>query len=237
MVVFVPNSWHLIDDWFQEPSERGAFGDQFRAVNALLSGLAFAGLLVAIFLQRRELQLQREELSLTRQELAGQRAELARRNQAAELAQFETTFFGLVRELRDQISIIGHGDKSGLAAFELLVNRFQPQAHPDPNKAKYSKIEPRLGHYFRLLYHCVRFVDCRDFDIEQKALYLGILRAQLSQPELQLICINGLYQAAENQAAEKWKVLIERYGLLKHLDQRFYTDWNCGNQYYATAFE
>ena len=50
--------------------ERGLFGDSFGAINALFAGLAFAGLIYAIMLQRQELQLQREELRLTRQELA-----------------------------------------------------------------------------------------------------------------------------------------------------------------------
>ncbi|BBM87103.1 pentapeptide repeat-containing protein [Candidatus Uabimicrobium amorphum] len=45
------------------------FGDAFGAVNALFSGLAFAGVLVALFYQRNELALQREELKLTRLEM------------------------------------------------------------------------------------------------------------------------------------------------------------------------
>ncbi len=48
---------------------RGMFGDMFGAVNALFSGLAFAGIIYAIFLQHRELELQRNELELTRKEL------------------------------------------------------------------------------------------------------------------------------------------------------------------------
>lgn len=50
--------------------ERGTFGDMFGAVNALFSGLAFAGVIYAIYLQRKELELQREELRSTRLELA-----------------------------------------------------------------------------------------------------------------------------------------------------------------------
>jgi hypothetical protein len=49
---------------------RGTFGDSFGAINALFSGLAFAGIIVAILLQRNELRLQRQELELTRTELA-----------------------------------------------------------------------------------------------------------------------------------------------------------------------
>jgi len=56
--------------YFDSWSIRGQFGDMFGAVNALFSGLAFGGVIVAILLQRRELELQREELSLTRKELA-----------------------------------------------------------------------------------------------------------------------------------------------------------------------
>jgi hypothetical protein len=47
----------------------GQAGDLFGSVNALFSGLAFAGVIVAILLQREELTLQREELTLTREEL------------------------------------------------------------------------------------------------------------------------------------------------------------------------
>lgn len=54
---------------FESWEQRGAFGDMFGAVNALFSGLAFAGVIYAILLQTKELELQREELKLTREEL------------------------------------------------------------------------------------------------------------------------------------------------------------------------
>jgi hypothetical protein len=54
-----------LDDW----SDRGTFGDLFGAVNALFSGLAFAGLIYTIFLQKQDLKLQRNEIALNRIEL------------------------------------------------------------------------------------------------------------------------------------------------------------------------
>jgi hypothetical protein len=54
-----------LDSW----DNRGTFGDSFGAINSLFSGLAFAGVIFTILLQRRELSLQREELNLTRKEL------------------------------------------------------------------------------------------------------------------------------------------------------------------------
>lgn len=65
MIFFVDNS-----------TERGTFGDQFGAVNALFSGLAFAGLIYTIILQRRDLALQRQDLALQRKELELTRGEL-----------------------------------------------------------------------------------------------------------------------------------------------------------------
>lgn len=49
---------------------RGQFGDIFGGINALFTGLAFAGVIYTVLLQRRELGLQRDELRLTRDELA-----------------------------------------------------------------------------------------------------------------------------------------------------------------------
>lgn len=68
--------WWFVNQWvaaIMQPAgwaERGQMGDQFGAVNALFSGLALAGVVVAILMQREELALQREELrkSVTAQE-------------------------------------------------------------------------------------------------------------------------------------------------------------------------
>lgn len=72
--------------------ERGTFGDMFGAVNTLFSGLAFAGIIYAIFLQHKELSLQRRELELTREELkrsaeAQEKSERALSDQANALLQ------------------------------------------------------------------------------------------------------------------------------------------------------
>jgi len=69
---------------------RGTYGDMFGAVNALFSGLAFAGIILTILLQRKELSLQREELKETRKELkrtadAQEKSEEALRKQAENL--------------------------------------------------------------------------------------------------------------------------------------------------------
>lgn len=63
-----------VDTW----EHRGQLGDLFGVVNSLFSGLAFAGLIYTVYLQREELSLQRKELQLTRDEL--QRTATAQEN-------------------------------------------------------------------------------------------------------------------------------------------------------------
>ncbi|MEO5905234.1 MAG: hypothetical protein ABIQ11_00810 [Saprospiraceae bacterium] len=54
---------------FQNLDKMASFGDSFGTINSLFSGLALAGIIYTIFLQKTELSLQREELKLTRTEL------------------------------------------------------------------------------------------------------------------------------------------------------------------------
>lgn len=105
LVVFVLSvwgvSWWLITSsvFLKGWAERGTFGDMFGAVNALFSGLAFAGVIYAIILQRQELRLQRLELEQTRKELEGQKEQLEEQSKTSKLQRFEVTFFNLLDAL------------------------------------------------------------------------------------------------------------------------------------------
>ena len=90
---------------------RGTFGDQFGAVNALFSGLAFAGLIYTIILQRRDLELQRndlklqrEELVLTRKEMEEQTAEFEKQNETLKIQRFENTFFNMLSQFQEVVN-------------------------------------------------------------------------------------------------------------------------------------
>lgn len=90
---------------------RGTFGDQFGAVNALFSGLAFTGLIYTIILQRRDLamqrddlRLQREELALTRQEMEEQTAEFQKQNETLRIQRFENTFFNMLSQFQEVVN-------------------------------------------------------------------------------------------------------------------------------------
>ncbi len=59
-------SWFFFGNWVKS----GSFGDTFGAINSLFSGLALAGIIYTIYLQKTELSLQRKELEYTREELS-----------------------------------------------------------------------------------------------------------------------------------------------------------------------
>ena len=61
--------WLVLQKLIPESQIAGQFGDAFGTINAIFSGLAFCGLLIALHMQRKELEYQREELQLTRQEM------------------------------------------------------------------------------------------------------------------------------------------------------------------------
>jgi len=80
-------------------SNSGVFGDSFGFLTSLFSGLAFAGLIITIVMQKKELSLQREELSLTREELSGQKQEMQAQNETLKVQRFENTFFKMLELL------------------------------------------------------------------------------------------------------------------------------------------
>ena len=51
---------------FPDSQDHGTFGDLFGAINALFSGLAFLGVIIAIILQKKELEEQRKEIRESR---------------------------------------------------------------------------------------------------------------------------------------------------------------------------
>lgn len=64
--------WHVIRSQYSngQPFPVIGFADSFAPIATLFSGFAFAGVIWAILLQRKELQMQRLDLELTREELA-----------------------------------------------------------------------------------------------------------------------------------------------------------------------
>lgn len=96
MILFVIGVW-LGSYWYIENhypiyDVKGQVGDMFGAINALFSGLAFAGLIYAIYLQNKELKLQKEELWKTQEIAEEQEKALRSQAESQNLAVFQASF-------------------------------------------------------------------------------------------------------------------------------------------------
>jgi hypothetical protein len=204
----------------------GQIGDGFGAATSLFSGLAFAGLLATLIMQRQELELQRQELTNSTSEFMRQR--------------FETTLFSILElftrhsealefRITDVESLQGRAVLESYAselppeitADEILIAEFEgrdPQrSTPRQQSNAYLKfyfleLESDLGPYFRLLYNCIRHIDRSELEADEKQKYAKIVRAHLSSHEVKLLMFN-----CNSQMGREFRSWVEKYALLKHI--------------------
>lgn len=175
----------------------GQFGDAFGVVNALFSGLAFAGVIVAIFIQRKEFELQRIELRETRKqtreiavenerqrkEFEKQNAHLARQSIHNQFFQLLNSWQSLFRE--EHLSSYGSGE----LAMHAIVNRINSHAIRIENGKPYWQRSPAevvvmecmrgllsdesirvyLSRYFSLLFDLLALIDTQPDEILSEA--------------------------------------------------------------------
>ncbi|CAD0220328.1 putative phage abortive infection protein [Chryseobacterium sp. JV274] len=112
---------------------QGLFGDMFGASNALFTGLSFVGVIIAILLQRQELQLQRNELELTRKEMEQTRDEFVTQNYTLKLQQFENTFFQMLKMLNDIVKRQKYYERDqffgGEEVFDIIFKNYYSAKH------------------------------------------------------------------------------------------------------------
>lgn len=248
-VVFVIGLWFLnyytLNDQLgkENINDRGTFGDMFGAVNALFSGLAFAGIIWTILLQRNELRLQREDSKLSREEAIDQ-------NYTLKLQRFENTFFNMLNLQNEIVKNLKLGAAESRQVIEeaqndlfcfLSVENFakhhrQTHIQPQPNSLTitpqspsnaqsllnkfyhekfYNKYASSFNHYFRHLYHIFKFIYFSELDRAQKNFYATITRAQLSQGELYLIAFNMLI---DGYGRPYMLYLVKEYDILQNMD-------------------
>lgn len=223
-------------------SNSGVFGDSFGLLTSLFSGLAFAGLIITIVMQKKELALQREELSLTREELSGQKQEMQAQNETLKVQRFENTFFKMLELLegcRNDVFYQFNGTAyEGRDAVERLYTVYykfylgsntadnfgqQIWIFKEDSKTEagivreynefYKKYGDELGQYYRTLYNILKLVERAEF-LDDKTVYTNLVRAQLSRYELSLLFYNCLSEYGK----EKMAPLVKKYKILKHLE-------------------
>lgn len=183
----------------------------------ILIYVAFLGQQRQVLLQEDEIQLTRMELRATREELRGQKEQLSAQSETGRQQQFDSTFFSLLALLNNVVGslsvvqpdtigshVLGARD-SGKAIFRLLAGELRVRIHVirsqsatrDQNEIfrlaweeLFDRHEEQLGHYFRTLYHVIRFVHTRAMPYDWRKQYVDIVRAQMSSDELFLLFFN-----------------------------------------------
>ena len=252
-------------DVSEEDSRKALFGDSFGAVNALVSALAFAGMIVAFILQRYELRLQRKELRDSRAEMEQQTKQFKAQNNNIEVQRFENLFYNMLNLQQKIVDGLRYDyyeveyvtvpfneggsttDKKkvkrevvGRVVFRYLFIDVSIKVEGgnvrgyknflfNSGLSEYDStfIPSYFDHYFRHLYKIVQFVDSQEFSFEEKYKYLSFLRGTLSRYELVWLFYSSLVPDYS-----KFKILIERYSLLKSLRVELLTMTKEAKDYY-----
>jgi hypothetical protein len=168
---------------------------------------------------------QQEELEETRQQGIAQEARSKRERD-------ESLFFNLVdlhRRIVDRVNwpdpLNGGKPVGGNRAFQLIYDHLRTawQGTAPRNDVRgrideayehfFAQAEPEVGHYFRNLYHLVRFVDGSDFAPEEKRSFVKFVRAQLSSYEMLLL----FYNCLSVYGREKFQWLVVEYAVFEQL--------------------
>lgn len=198
--------------------------------NTLFAGLAFAGLVYAILLQRAELALQRKELEQTRHELEGQKLQLVAQNRTLENQHGTAILFNsltlhesVVGSLRFSPNGDAHWTVHGRAVFLPLSQKLEETVRPGPAGALDSAnargaLERRFNdllampesdveQYFTSLTITVRAIHGLPANL--RTVGMEHLVARMSQRELLLVLLFGL-----TPAGEQLRIAVCQAGLL-----------------------
>lgn len=231
---------------------RGLFGDSWGGVNAIISAFAFAGVIVTLFLQNRDLNLQRKEMSR-------QSEEFAKENETIKYQRFENLFYNMLNLQQEIVAALRFDHKvkytlpnnvstqrcwssdiiTGRDVFRYTFEDIEiPISRVFKGYREYLGIEglgsydntwiPTIfDHYFRHLYKIIQFVDNQKFSYEETYKYISMLRGTLSRYELVWLYYNAL-----NPSFTKFKKLIEKYSLLKNIREDLLSTCSETKKYY-----
>ena len=215
--------------------DRGTFGDTFGAVNALFSGLAFAGMYVALTLQRKEFKLQREEfekntdaLKSQKEEMTNQKIELEQQKHImaiqiyqTDVQQFENAFFFMLGQHNKILNSISGLDSGRTTLSGIDFIRYWGQVDQTSFSEYFDKIKFSSTSYVNNLYRIFKYIESsdvlsnenkyKDFDNKQK--YFSIVTSVLDYYEMAFI-----YNYVNTNAYyADFKVLLKKNGLLENM--------------------
>ena len=233
----------------------GSVASLWSLAGLFLIYVAFLGQKQQLLNQQMEIMYSQLEVKYTRLELEGQKQEMIEQNKTLRQQKFDNTFFQLLSNhstIVNSMDLRKYGGKEVFAEGRDCFNTFyQKLEHYIKTKNKKIKLDPKkedlestiesyhlfyerdqnnLGHYFRNLYHIIKFID--NSDIKKNKTYTNFVRAQLSSHELVLI----FYNCLSSNGKEKFKPLIEKYALLKNMNTSLVFNQSHLNEYKKSAY-
>ena len=224
---------------------------------AVASVWALAGvflILVAFLAQTRQLRQQDAEMENQQEQFRLQQENMTRQS-------FENLFFQLLNlqsKVASEFQVTLETAHTGVASFKPLYGRLKENLtlaaladfdlknkakgiNPSPETQRdfaiaqylafYKPFHAELGHYFRNLYHIFKFIKSSEFQHAEQRRYSSLARAQLSPYELTLLFYNCI-----TPLGDKFKLLIEEFGLLENLEKSLLIDPEHVHFYEATAY-
>lgn len=197
----------------------GTFGDFMGGtLNPLFAFLSLIAIIYTISIQTQELEYSREELKATKEELEKSRIAQEEQSDSFKMQNisikqqtFENTFFKLLEHHNELIGVLyTEIERDGLV--KIFTDGNELITSLEKNNKGIIKT------YFMTLYQILKFVDKQDGkfkgeDFFNAKLYTNIIRATLDDGVLSLLAINGVIEGFE-----KYKILIEKYEILEHLN-------------------
>lgn len=232
--IIIIGLWFITYYVLEGKADRGTFGDMFGSINALFSGLAMAGIILTILLQRKELKLQREELRETR-------SEFEKQNETLRLQRFENTFFSMISVHLEMVESLSSRsfNSTGREIFNALLHPWNTELHNE-NIQDYSPVnfnryqetfkksfnQSILSHYLLSLQSIYNLVITSDLINEGlKENYLSIIKSYISYPERKFLfyylilggTINDSTYITLKDMESKIKFIgtVSQYGLIK----------------------
>jgi hypothetical protein len=243
-------------------SDLSSFGSYLQgAVQSLWSLAAFLFIYVAFLGQKQQLKLQSEQFDIEQRQQQGQledqRQQFKIQNESIRRQDFENKFFQLLGLHHKLVEDMADDKMTGRDCFqkwydERLYSDYHSKKNPLMLSGGVPKLTPKreleftidcydrvyqglkgdLGHYFRNLYHIVKFVDeAQDIGDELKKKYTTLVRAQLSSYEQALLFYNCVHPYGE-----EFYILIERYALFHNFDDNLFLDKTHEDYYDPTAY-
>ena len=212
----------------------GQFGDSFNILTSLFTGLAFAGVIISVRLQKEELIEVKKEFEEQTKALENQQKEMAIQSFDNKFFQMLNLFNNIIKELNYEM-FLNSIDRTN-SPYRPVRNSKQYKGREvlkrikeNLEQTKSSTMEEfqinfdninqeyktTLKFYCINLYQIIKYIDLSLKEYEKAKSYTNIIRAQLSKDELVLLFYNII--AIIPFSGENYKVLIEKYAFFEHL--------------------